>query len=71
MSKHIESITRELKSMSPEELQERIREIRRNKHTAKPAGVAARKREVKSKVAKALEGLSKEQLQRLLEEGNG
>lgn len=63
----IEDLIPGLNDMSPQELQEKIRSIRKNKYEVKPAKVAREKKAVTSKLDKALSKMSPEALQALLD----
>lgn len=77
----LKDLVKPISDMTDEELQERLRVIRHNRTTARPAAKAHAKRAVKkgaqtriNKVDKMLEGLSREQILQLLgemENGSG
>lgn len=63
----IEDLIPGLREMSTQELQEKIRSIRKNKYEVKPAKVAREKKAVTSKLDKALSKMKPEDIQALLD----
>ena len=66
MSKQLEQMIQSISSMNHEELLARIRKIRNNKYTVRPAAKAIKKKEVGSDLKKLLSGMSKEAQMELL-----
>lgn len=74
----LKDLVKPIDQMTDEELAERLRTIRHNRTTARPAAKAHAKKAAKkgaqtriNKVEKLLEGLSREELIALLGENNG
>lgn len=74
----LKDLVKPISDMSDEELMERLRTIRHNRTAARPAAKAHAKRAAKkgavtriSKVDKLLEGLSREEILKLLGETDG
>ena len=68
MTRQITDIVKAASEMTREELMDRLKTIRRNKYTTKPAAQKIKQKDVTKKVKTVLQGLDKETLLRLLAE---